>query len=235
MTDSAVKKPRCRRDLGRQARRREQILDGAARLFARDGYSEADMQVLADTLHVGKGTLYRYFASKRDLFLAAVERVLCQLRQRIDASTAAVADPLDRIAQAIRTCLGFCAEHPEFVELLIQERAHFKDRTKLTYFENQEEHVERWRAVYRGLIAEGRVRDMPVERITDVVSDLLYGTMFINYFNGQRKPVEEQARDIIDVVFLGILSEPERRRDAGARARPGGGGGVPAVRAAISR
>ena len=30
---------------------------------------------------------------------------------------------------------------------------------------------------------------MPVERITDVVGNLLYGTMFTNYFTGQAKPV----------------------------------------------
>ena len=77
---------------------------------------------------------------------------------------------------------------------------------------HREANVERWRALYRSLIAEGRVRDMPVERITDVMSDLLYGTMFTNYFTGPRKPFEAQAVDILDVVFNGILSDTERRR-----------------------
>ena len=51
---------------------------------------------------------------------------------------------------------------------------------------------------------------MPVERITDVIGDLVYGTMFTNYFTGPRKPPEAQAQDILDVVFHGILSESER-------------------------
>jgi len=62
------------------------------------------------------------------------------------------------------------------------------------------------------LIAEGRVRDMPVERITDVMSDLIYGTMFTNYFTGQRRSSETQTRDLLDIVFNGILSDSERRR-----------------------
>src|SRR2546428_9849790 len=89
------------------ARRREQILDAAARLFAKHGYAEADTQLLADELGVGKGTIYRYFPSKKELFLAAADRVMRQLRQRIDANIKDVADPLDRIAVAIRTFLGF--------------------------------------------------------------------------------------------------------------------------------
>jgi AcrR family transcriptional regulator len=196
----------------RRGARQEEILDAAAKLFARHGYSETDTQLLADELGVGKGTLYRYFPSKRALFLAAADRVMRRLRQQIDASIEGVEDPLKRIAVAIRAYLAFFAEHPESVELLIQERAQFKDRRKPTYFEHREANVEQWRALYRGLIAGGRVRDMPVERIIDVMSDLVYGTMFTNYFTGQRKPFESQAEDILDVVFYGILSEAERHK-----------------------
>jgi AcrR family transcriptional regulator len=190
----------------------EQILAAATKLFAEHGYSETDTQLLAERLGVGKGTLYRYFPSKRELFLAAADRVMRRLRERIDSHIAGILDPLDRIAAAVRAFLGFFAEHPESVELIIQERAQFKDRKKPTYLEHREVHVERWRTLYRGLIAEGRVRNVPVERITDVMSDLLYGTVFTNYFAGPRKPLEAQAEDILDIVFYGILTGPERQR-----------------------
>src|SRR5947199_10403038 len=95
---------------GLAERRREEILDAAARLFAERGYSETDTQVLAEELGVGKGTLYRYFPSKRELFLAAADRVMRRLRQRIDESLVGVEDPFERLALGIRNFLGFCAE-----------------------------------------------------------------------------------------------------------------------------
>ncbi len=55
---------------------REAILDAATALFAQLGFNDADTQALAEKLGVGKGTLYRHFPSKRDLFLAAVDRVM---------------------------------------------------------------------------------------------------------------------------------------------------------------
>jgi AcrR family transcriptional regulator len=213
----AGRKPGRPADEARWANRREEILDAATQLFAEHGYSGADTQLLADRLGVGKGTLYRYFASKEELFLAAADRVVRKARASVDASMEGIADPLDRIAAAIRAFLTFYAEHPQCVELLMQERAQFKDRKKPTYYVHREANVERWRAVYRALIAEGRVRNTPVERITDVISDLLYGTMFTNYFAGPRKPVESQAQDILDIVFHGILSDAERRRRSPAR------------------
>jgi AcrR family transcriptional regulator len=195
-----------------RAKRQEEILDAAAKLFAKHGFAETDTQLLADNLGVGKGTLYRYFPSKEDLFLAATDRVMSKLRAEIDNGIAAIVDPLDQVKTAVRICLAFYAEHPEFVELLMQERAQFKDRKKPTYFEHRETHVERWKAFYRSLIADGRIRNIPVERITDVMTHLIYGTMFTNYFIGRREPPEKQARDILDVVFNGILSDSERRR-----------------------
>jgi AcrR family transcriptional regulator len=190
----------------------EEILDAAAKLFAKYGYADTDTQRLADELGVGKGTLYRYFPSKQELFLAAADRVMRQLRREIDVAIEGVEDALDRITVAVRTCLAFFANHPEFAELLMQERAQFKDRKKPTYFEHRDANVDRWRLLYRGLIAAGRIRDMPVDRITDVMTHLIYGTMFTNYFTGRKEDPEAQARDILDVVFHGILSDTERRR-----------------------
>src|ERR1700730_7251486 len=184
MKPTTAKRPPRAADESLWASRQEEILEAAGRLFARHGYADTDTQLLADELGVGKGTLYRYFPSKRALFLAAVDRAMRRMREYIDTRIVVIADPLMQMAEGIRSFLTFVAEHAEFVELLMQERAQFKDRKKPTYFEHREANIERWRARYRALIADGRVRDMPVERITEVMSQLLYGTMFINYFTG---------------------------------------------------
>ncbi len=211
--------------------RKEEILTEAARLFAEHGYSDTDTTLLAETIGVGKGTVYKYFPSKRALFLAAADRVMRMLREQVDTRIEHLDDPLDRIAAGVREFLRFFGEHPEFVELLIQERAQFKDRTRPTFMEHRLMNVERWRDFYRHLIAEQRVREIPVEGITDVVGNLLYGTIFTNYFSGQPKGAEEQADHILNVVFCGILTTQERdRRQQGGkckqtavkRERPGG-------------
>jgi AcrR family transcriptional regulator len=195
--------------------RREEILHTATELFAVHGFSDAITQVLADRLQVGKGTIYRHFPSKRELFLAAADRVMVKLNDRIEASIAGVEDGLVRIVNGITAYLGFFAENPHFVELIIQERANFRDRKRPTYFEHRERNVQRWRHFYRDLMAEGRVREMSAEHISDVVSGAIYGTMFFNYFTGQTKPPEDQAREIVDIVFHGILSDSERRGGSG--------------------
>jgi AcrR family transcriptional regulator len=199
------------RDETLSRRRCEEILAVATRYFAGRGYRNTDVQEIADDLGVGKGTIYRYFSSKRDLFLAAADRGMRQLREEVEAARSRVADPLDQVAAAIRAYLRFFDTRPELVELLIQERAEFRDRKKPTYFEHRDANVGRWKRLFRGLIREGRVRRVPVDRITDVASFLVYGTMFTNFFLGRKTSSERQAADVIDILFNGLLSERQRR------------------------
>lgn len=206
-----AKKPGRPKDVSLLARRHEQILRVAAQLFAAHGYPNTEVQLVADTLGVGKGTIYRYFPSKRDLFLAAVDRGMRQLQQQVQADIATVSDPLERIACAIRTYLVFFEAHPEVVELFMQERAEFKDRKQPTYFEQREANIAPWRDLARQLMTAGRLRALPPERLA-VVGDLLYGIMFTNYFAGHRKSAIAQAEDFLDVVLHGILSDSERQR-----------------------
>lgn len=191
--------------------RQEEILEKAADLFAQYGYSDTDTQFLADELGVAKGTLYRYFPCKEDLFLAAVDRVIRKMHECVDRGMAEAQDPLERVRRAVQAYLAFFAEHSRYVELLIQERALFKDRRQPTYFQHRDAYAERWRELYRGLIAAGRVRPIPIERIRGVISDLLYGTMFTNYFTGRRRDPAEQAQDILDIFFHGIITDAERQ------------------------
>jgi AcrR family transcriptional regulator len=217
------KKARCCSEEANLARR-EEILETATELFAEHGFSDAVTQALAERLGVGKGTIYRHFPSKRALFLAATDRVMRRLQEEVNAAVAGIDDGLERVERAVTTFLKFFAEHPAFVELLIQERAHFKDRKRPTYFEHRDVNIERWRQLYRDLIAQGRIRDIPVEQITNVVSNVLYGIMVTNFFNGVTKPPDVQAKEILDVVFLGILSQEERQ------CRAGGASGSPTSR-----
>jgi AcrR family transcriptional regulator len=61
------------------ARRRQEILDAASELFAKRGYANMDIESLARLAGVGKGTVYRYFTGKRQLFRATVTHEMDKL------------------------------------------------------------------------------------------------------------------------------------------------------------
>lgn len=200
---------------GLTERRREEILAAATKEFARLGYAGTDLEVVAGRVDVGKGTVYRYFSSKEELFLAAADRGMRLLNERTNAEAAKTPDPFEKIIRATHVYLRFFDEHPEFVELFVQERAQFRDRQRPTYFAHRDVNLGPWKVLLRDLIDRGQIRRMPVDRITEVFNAALYGTIFTNYFEGRRPSPDGQAREILDVILHGIRAKAPRIRKGG--------------------
>lgn len=70
--------------------KREQILDGAHRVFMRMGFDASSMNDITREAGVSKGTLYVYFKNKEDLFAAIIQRkkslVFEKLREVVEAN-----------------------------------------------------------------------------------------------------------------------------------------------------
>ncbi|HEX4131944.1 MAG TPA: TetR/AcrR family transcriptional regulator [Pirellulales bacterium] len=194
--------------LDRRAVRRDSIIEAAARRFAGAGYAQCDMDCVAAEAGVAKGTLYLYFPGKEELFYACVDRGMQQLMQAVFAAADTATEPLDRIGRAIRAYLTFFDEHPHYVELLIQERASFRDRKRSTYFEHRDANRGPWRELYGKLVADSTFRnDIAVERMLDTIGNLLYGTMFTNRFNGRSVSLDEQYSALMKIVLQGMLRD----------------------------
>jgi AcrR family transcriptional regulator len=192
------------------AQRREEILAHATEMFAKSGFQRTDVQLIADGLSLGKGTIYRYFESKEELFLACVDRGMAGLSVWINQRVAPIEEPISRLACALRSFLAYFDAHPEVVELLIQERAEFRDREKPTFQAHREKNIGPWHDLLSRLMDEGRVRRMSAEMITRVISNAMYGRLFTSYFGTDRRSFESQADELLTVVFAGILSDAER-------------------------
>jgi AcrR family transcriptional regulator len=197
----------------RRSQRRQAIVETAARLFAEEGFSDCEMERVAAAVGIAKGTLYLYFPGKQELFFACVDWGMSWMQRSVRAAAESIsdADPVRRIGRGIREYLAFFEAHPEYVELLIQERAIFRDRKQQTYFEYRAANVGYWKEQWRQLVAAGRIRaDIPVERIADTIGSLLYGTMFTNRFAGRSVSLDEQYAALLEIVFRGLLSDSER-------------------------
>jgi AcrR family transcriptional regulator len=179
--------------MARQERRRTEILDAATTVFAQVGFTSTDVQQIAVAAGVGKGTVYRYFPSKEELFLATVDQGMQRLTAAVNLAAAEKHSPLDRIAAGVTAYLTWFEHHPEMVELFIQERAQFRDRQRPTYFVHQEANLAPWR-------------------------ELIYGTMFTNRFTNRQASLASQCERILEIVLHGILIHPlpaGRAADAG--------------------
>lgn len=195
----------------KRSERHQMIVEAAASLFAELGYSDCEMERVASSLGIAKGTIYLYFPGKQELFYACVDWGMTKLNCALRKSMETVEEPFEKIGQAFRAYLVFFEDHPELVELLLQERAIFKDRKRATYFEHRDANRPFWNELYSGLIESKRIRsDLPLESMLDTIGNLLYGTMFTNHFVGRKTSLDDQYRTLMEAIFRGLLSDTER-------------------------
>lgn len=191
-------------------RRKEEILHSASRVFAQFGYADTDVDRVALELDISKGTIYRYFPSKKELFLAALDREIQRLREHVAQASMKDENPLLQIARAVEAYLAFFHENPHVVELLMQERAKFRDREDSTYLAQRNTALNHWKGLLEKLVAKGYFRPMPVERMLDMLANMIYGAIFLNHFHQDRGDLSTQAHDILDVLVNGLATKVAR-------------------------
>ena len=84
------------------AKRREQLLDTAAKLFAAHGYAGATTSQIARAAGVTEPIIYRHFESKRDLFIALIERTSADTISLWEQELATAPEPAERIKRLLR-------------------------------------------------------------------------------------------------------------------------------------
>lgn len=87
---------------------RRLLLDTAARLFAQQGVDEITMSAVAQAAGVGKGTLYRHFASKAELCHALLDQEQRDLQENTLRRLRGSANPpLDDLRWFVEQVIGF--------------------------------------------------------------------------------------------------------------------------------
>ncbi|ADU67243.1 TetR/AcrR family transcriptional regulator [Desulfurispirillum indicum] len=191
-----------------QARRCEEILAAATSAFARHGYHQTDVQLIAYKLGIGKGTIYRYFSTKQKLFLAAVERGLDQLSEYTCGLLEQEKPVMERMRDACFGYFDFFDQNPDIAELLIQERAEFCERGKSLFFDHESRDHDHWDQLMDELEQEGRLRSpADREKMHRAVENMVYGIVFTSRFSPHYASFREQAADIFDIICYGTLKQ----------------------------
>lgn len=107
-------------------RRRNEIIDAAEKVFFSKGMENATMDDIAEQAELSKGTLYIYFPSKEDLYLAITKRgldILSAMFEKASAEETLGIEKIYAIGQAYR---DFAKKHTDY----FQAMAYFDLRVK---------------------------------------------------------------------------------------------------------
>jgi len=102
---------------------RKAIMQAAVTLFSGKGFEKTSIEELARTAGVGKGTIYSYFKTKRDILHAFCEDELESLHQELTANADKGIPILQQMVRIYMSEFRHLAENREFARLFMQQIA----------------------------------------------------------------------------------------------------------------
>lgn len=98
--------------------RRELIIDTARAMVEQEGLDALSLRRLASALGVTAPALYAHFASKDDLLAAVAAAEFGGLVEAIQAATASLEDPVERIVAQSHAYVDHARAHPALIQLM---------------------------------------------------------------------------------------------------------------------
>jgi len=130
--------------------RREQILEIAARLFARKGYRGTSMRDIGEEAGVLGGSLYHHIRSKDELFVELHDAALDVAQVRIADAVERQVEPWDRLEAACTALLEIQLAPDSLTTPMMNDFREVPDNIRARLVERR----DRFEAVFRELVAD---------------------------------------------------------------------------------
>ncbi len=93
-------------------KRRESIIDAAEKIFFAKGVAATTMDEVAEATELSKGTIYLYFKTKEDLYVAVVERCMHRLIEMFQDALRSAGTGLEKVKALGRALFAFYKMSP---------------------------------------------------------------------------------------------------------------------------
>ena len=193
---------------------RQAIVSGAAAIFARRDFHEVLTEDIAQELGIGKGTLYRYFASKDALYLAVIADGLMAVHTAVvdvltrDAPLAATIDTL------VRTLVTHFWRRRDFFLLMARLEPKLNARERAEWRERRAEVTAMIRRVLGRAAAAGEIGRLNPRLATEVLFGMIRGGCM---YRAESDRPDDVAR-LVTQIFLTGIAQPAAGAPAAAQA-----------------
>jgi AcrR family transcriptional regulator len=189
---------------------KDAILDATDRLLARYGYRKMTVEDIAHEAGIGKGTIYLHFASKEEVVLSHVDRIVDRLKERLREIGSSPAPAAERIREMLVSRVMFRFDSIQHYtqslnDLLAALRPGLLARRAM-YFEAEA-------LIFAEVLTNGRQSgEFEFDDEYATAHAMLQATNGLLPYSlsttelGERQEVEQRTADVADLILRGLLS-----------------------------
>lgn len=195
------------------AKRREQLLDTAVRLFAERGFSGATTAELAKAAGVTEPIIYRHFNSKKDLFIAVIDRTSTRTIEEWQRALRNAKDPAQRLRRLIGANPTVTHRGEGIYRVILQAMMEIDDREILAAIQR---HVKALHQFVSGEVRHVQEEGLVSKAFSPEVTAWTLLHLGLGYGVLAPLEIEDHARDesgvrVRDLVEILMLGEHAKR------------------------
>ncbi len=189
--------------------RRETILDVATGLFARYGFRKTSVADIIRDAGVARGTVYKYFSTKEDIFQAVIRRemqdMLCSVREEVEKESTT----RDRLRAAVLTHAAEIRKKVNVYRITMDVLSDVIPRTEM----EAERLVEEALSIYVWILTEGvRAGEVAVDDVETTARSIILAFKGI-FMMTATSQIEEGMTGVtdtlLDIIWNGLKPREE--------------------------
>lgn len=182
--------------------RRNRIVLAASQMFAARAYVEVQMDDLARAAEVAKPTIYRYFKSKEDLFLEALDGTMNDLVAEVGSAAAESGPAPEVLRQMIGAALRSFARCTAAIRALDGTDSALGERGRAMLRRRAKQIREEFATLIERGVADGSFRSLDAE----IVSRAVLGAIRMTS-NAEESPEEGPGLEaLVDLLLHGLTA-----------------------------
>jgi AcrR family transcriptional regulator len=186
-------------------RRRQEILDAAARIIFEKGYEATTTQDIADAVGLLKGSLYYYIDSKEDLLFEIIRESHEGALAALDRVRQAQGDALARLELLIKAHVDHFAKNLTKATVFFREARLLSEDRRAVITEEGDAYLDFLRELLREGQAAGTIpRDLDVPLVAIGITGML-NSMSIWYHPDGRLTADQIGEEFARLVIHGVV------------------------------
>jgi AcrR family transcriptional regulator len=199
--------------------REQQILDAALNVFSEKGFAMATTAEIARAAGIAEGTIYNYFPSKRELFIAVIQHfiITAPLLELIDKLPGGnIAETFTHILQNRFKLIE--SEHISQIPTLMAEIIRDPELKVLWTRQFIQPFLAKIEGIYGTMMASGRVRRMEQAILVRSIGGMLLGFLMLKMMEGDASPMnrlpgEKVVDTMLNLILHGLLTDNREEKE----------------------
>ncbi|TZE82907.1 TetR/AcrR family transcriptional regulator [Calorimonas adulescens] len=180
--------------------KREIIIEAATAIFARDGFDRAKMEDISIQAGIGKGTIYEYFKSKKELFQEVIKNSI-SIYVGLLKDVGTEEQPFDKkLADFIRLHKEFLEKNRDLANLLMKDTRGIPDGVKKHFLYVKKEAINAAVNMIDSAIQHGEVRDIKRRIGARIILGITISLVTAGFMEDEDWNVD----DVVDIILNGI-------------------------------